>query len=357
LSSSKANHSLENKIKLSIMRNQRNIGRTFSGLIVLLAIIAQFRSAGAQQSTPGNLPTHFVAIKQINAGLLNVGYAEAGPANGQPVILLHGWPYDINSYAGVSSLLAAKGYRVIVPYLRGYGSTRFLSAQTPRNGQQSALALDIIALMDALRIPKAVIGGFDWGARTADIIAALYPDRCKALVSVSGYLIGSQKGNIKPLAPKAELAWWYQYYFATERGRVGYEANTKEFNQLIWQTASPQWHFSDTTYARSAAAFENPDHVAIVIHNYRWRLGLVKGEAQYDELENKLAAAPAITIPAVTLEGDANGAPHPDPAGYAAKFKGKYAHHTITGGVGHNLPQEAPQAFADAIVEADCFAK
>jgi pimeloyl-ACP methyl ester carboxylesterase len=339
------------------MRKQRNIHRTFSGLIVLLAIILQFRSAGAQQSTPGNLPTHFAAIKQINAGLLNVGYAEAGPANGQPVILLHGWPYDINSYAGVSSLLAAKGYRVIVPYLRGYGSTRFLSAQTPRNGQQSALALDIIALMDALRIPKAVIGGFDWGARTADIIAALYPDRCKALVSVSGYLIGSQKGNIKPLAPKAELAWWYQYYFATERGRAGYEANTKAFNRLIWQTASPQWHFSDTTYARSAAAFENPDHVAIVIHNYRWRLGLVKGEAKYDELENKLATAPAITVPAVTLEGDANGAPHPDPAGYAAKFKGKYAHHTITGGVGHNLPQEAPQAFADAVVKADGFAK
>ena len=338
------------------MRKQRNIRSTFSALI-LLAIILQFRSAGAQQSTPGNLPTHFAAIKQINAGLLNVGYAEAGPANGQPVILLHGWPYDINSYAGVSSLLATKGYRVIVPYLRGYGSTRFLSAQTPRNGQQSALALDIIALMDALRIPKAVIGGFDWGARTADIIAALYPDRCKALVSVSGYLIGSQKGNIKPLAPKAELAWWYQYYFATERGRVGYEANTKAFNQLIWQTASPQWHFSDTTYARSAAAFENPDHVAIVIHNYRWRLGLVKGEAKYDELENKLATAPAITVPAVTLEGDANGASHPDPAGYAAKFKGKYAHHTITGGVGHNLPQEAPQAFADAIVEADGFAK
>lgn len=339
------------------MKNQRNIRRPFSGFMVLLAIIIQFKLARAQQAFPNDLPTHFTAIKQIDAGVLNVGYAEAGPANGQPVILLHGWPYDINSYAGVSSLLAATGYHVIVPYLRGYGTTRFLSIQTPRNGQQAAIALDIIALMDALKIQKAVIGGFDWGARTADIIAALYPERCKALVSVSGYLIGSQKGNIAPLPPKAELAWWYQYYFATERGRAGYKAYTREFNQLIWQIASPQWHFSDTTYARSAAAFENPDHVAIVIHNYRWRLGLAKGEAKYDELEKKLAAGPIITVPAVTLEGDANGAPHPQPSAYAAKFKGKYAHHTITGGIGHNLPQEAPKAFADAIMEADSFTK
>ncbi len=339
------------------MNNQRNSRRPFSGLIVLLTIILQFNSASAQELTLNNLPAHFTAIKQINAGVLNVGYAEAGPANGQPVILLHGWPYDINSYAGVSPLLAAKGYRVIVPYLRGYGSTRFLSPQAMRNGQQAALALDIIALMDALKIQNAVIGGFDWGARTADIIAALYPERCKALVSVSGYLIGSQKGNIAPLAPKAELNWWYQYYFATQRGRAGYEANTKEFNHLIWQTASPKWHFSDTTYAQSAAAFANPDHVAIVIHNYRWRLGLAKGEARYDELEKKLATAPVITVPTVTLEGDANGAPHPDPANYAAKFKGKYAHHTLTGGIGHNLPQEAPQAFANAIIEADGLSK
>lgn len=339
------------------MNSQRNIRISFSALIVVLAIIVQFRPANAQESTLNNLPTRFTAIKQINAGVLNVGYAEAGPAKGQSVILLHGWPYDINSYAGVSALLAAKGYHVIVPYLRGYGSTRFLSAQTQRNGQQAALALDIIALMDALNIQKAVIGGFDWGARTADIIAALYPERCKALVSVSGYLIGSQKANIVPLPPKAELSWWYQYYFATGRGRAGYKANTKEFNQLIWQTASPKWHFSDSTYAQSATAFNNPDHVAIVIHNYRWRLGLAGGEAKYDALENKLATAPAITVPTVTLEGDANGAPHPDPANYAAKFKGQYAHHTITGGIGHNLPQEAPKAFADAILEADGFSK
>ncbi|PTR01394.1 pimeloyl-ACP methyl ester carboxylesterase [Mucilaginibacter yixingensis] len=299
----------------------------------------------------------FTQIKQINAGDLNVGYAEVGPANGQPVILLHGWPYDINSYADASAILAAKGYHVFVPYLRGYGSTRFLSAQTVRNGQQAALALDIIAFMDALKIQKAVIGGFDWGARTADIIAALFPERCKALVSVSGYLIGSQQANVAPLSPKAELAWWYQFYFATDRGQAGYQANTYAFDKLIWQTASPQWHFDDATYNQSAEAFNNPDHVAIVISNYRWRLGLVKGEARFDAYERKLATAPAISVPTVTLEGDANAAPHPDPAAYAAKFTGKYAHHNITGGIGHNLPQEAPKAFADAIVEADGFAK
>jgi pimeloyl-ACP methyl ester carboxylesterase len=338
------------------MKTQLNIRRRLlAGIIVLSAIIIQFDSASAQDLN--SLPTHFTTIKQINAGVLNVGYAEAGPANGQPVILLHGWPYDINSYAGVSAILAEKGYHVIVPYLRGYGTTRFLSVKTPRNGQQAALALDIVALMDALKIPKAVIGGFDWGARTADIIAALYPERCQALVSVSGYLIGSQKVNIAPLPPKAELAWWYQYYFATERGRAGYAANTKEFNRLIWQTASPKWHFSDTTYAQSATSFINPDHVAIVINNYRWRLGLVKGEARYDVMEKTLATAPVITVPTVTLEGDANGAPHPDPANYAAKFKGKYVHHTINGGIGHNLPQEAPKAFADAIIEAESFSK
>ncbi|WP_343746228.1 alpha/beta hydrolase [Chitinophaga sp.] len=296
-------------------------------------------------------------VKQINAGVLNVGYAEAGPANGQAVILLHGWPYDIHSYTAVATQLAGKGYHVIVPYLRGYGSTRFLSAQTMRNGQQSAFATDIIALMDALKIKQAIIGGFDWGARTADIIAALWPERTKALVSVSGYLIGSQQANQAPLAPKAEQAWWYQFYFATERGQAGYQANTRAFNRLIWQTASPQWHFSDSTFEESAASFDNPDHVAIVIHNYRWRLGLAQGEKQYDALEKRLAQGPVINVPAVTLEGDANGAPHPGPASYAAKFKGKYVHHTITGGIGHNLPAEAPEAFTAAIVEAEQLAK
>jgi len=292
-------------------------------------------------------------LRQINAGVLNIGYTEAGPATGKAVILLHGWPYDINSYAAVAPILVAKGYHVIVPYLRGFGTTRFLSPKTMRNGQQAALAEDVIALMDALHIQKAIIGGFDWGARTADIVAALWPERCEALVSVSGYLIGSQQANKAPLAPKAELAWWYQYYFATERGREGYAKNTNDFSKLIWQTASPQWHFNDAIFAQSASAFVNPDHVAIVISNYRWRLGLEKGESKYDVIEKKLAAAPVITVPTITLEGDANGAPHPDPAAYTAKFTGKYKHHTITGGVGHNLPQEAPQAFADAIVEAD----
>lgn len=295
----------------------------------------------------------FSHVKQINAGVLDIGYVEAGPADGPAVILLHGWPYDIHSYTQVAMLLSGKGYHVIVPYLRGYGTTRFLSAQTMRNGQQAALATDIIAFMNAMKIDKAIIGGFDWGARTADIIAALWPERCKALVSVSGYLIGSQQGNVAPLTPKAELSWWYQFYFATARGEAGYKANTREFAKLIWQTASPQWHFNDSTFTASAAAFDNPDHVAITIHNYRWRLGIANGEKQYDAIEKKLAKGPAITVPAVTLEGDANGAPHPVPSTYVAKFTGKYVHHTITGGIGHNLPQEAPEAFANAIMEAD----
>jgi pimeloyl-ACP methyl ester carboxylesterase len=320
---------------------------------------AQPREVKPASASPARQRTNalFDTIKQVDAGVLNIGYAEAGPANGKIVILLHGWPYDINSYADVSGLLAAKGYRVIVPYLRGYGTTRFLCPNTPRNGQQSALAADIIALMDALEIKKAIIGGFDWGARTANIIAALWPERCEALVSVSGYLIGSQQANKAPLPPKAEQAWWYQYYFATDRGKLGYSQNTYEFNKLIWQTASPQWHFDDATYGQSARSFDNPDHVAIVIHNYRWRLGLADGEAKYDALEKKLATAPFITVPAITLEGDANGAPHSDSTAYATKFKGKYRHHTITGGIGHNLPQEAPQAFADAIIEIDGYSR
>ena len=299
--------------------------------------------------------TSFGALKQINAGVLSVGYAEAGPARGPAVILLHGWPYDIHSFADVTPVLASRGYRVIVPYLRGYGTTRFLSDASPRNGQQAALGVDTIALMDALGIGQAIIGGFDWGARSADVVAALWPDRCKALVSVSGYLIGSQAANKAPLAPRAEYAWWYQYYFATERGRAGYDTYRRDFGKLIWQLASPKWAFDDATFARSAVAFDNPDHVAIVIHNYRWRIALAPGEPQYDDLERLLAGAPAIAVPTISLEGDANGAPHPNPDVYASKFSGKYAHRTISGGVGHNLPQEAPQAFAQAIVDVDSF--
>lgn len=299
----------------------------------------------------------FDSLKQIDAGLLNIGYAEAGPANGQVVILLHGWPYDIHSFVDVTPILAGKGYRVLVPYLRGFGTTRFLSDKTFRNGQQSAIALDIIAFMDALKIEKAVLAGFDWGARTANIIAALWPDRCKALVSVSGYLIGSQKAGKVPLPPGAELQWWYQYYFATERGQAGYEKYRHDFAKLIWQTASPKWNFDDATFDRSAASFQNPDHVAIVIHNYRWRLGLAAGEAQYDDLEKRLAEAPVISVPSITLEGDANGAPHPDSSVYAKKFSGKYEHRGINKGIGHNLPQEAPKAFADSVVDADILSK
>jgi len=299
--------------------------------------------------------TSFGALKQIDAGTLNVGYAEAGPANGTAVVLLHGWPYDIYSYVDVTPLLAAAGYRVVVPYLRGYGTTSFLSGETVRNGQQSVVAVDIVALMDALKIQKAIIGGFDWGARTANIIAALWPERCKAMVSVSGYLIGSQEAGKIPLPPKAELQWWYQYYFATERGRAGYDKYRHDFSKLIWQLASPKWNFDDATFDRSAASFNNPDHVAIVIHNYRWRLGLAEGEPKYDDLEKRLAQSPVITVPTITLEGDANGAPHPDPSAYANKFSGKYAQRTIKGGIGHNLPQEAPEAFAKAVIDVDSY--
>jgi pimeloyl-ACP methyl ester carboxylesterase len=337
--------------------------RRFLGAAAMTLVGTQlglFRSADAQskkaestdlpQIEPGT-NTSFGLLKQIDAGVLNVGYAEAGPGDGPAVVLLHGWPYDIHSYVDVAPLLASVGYRVIVPFLRGYGTTRFLSNETARNGQQSVVAVDIIALMDALKIEKAVLGGFDWGARTANIIAALWPERCKALVSVSGYLIGSQEAGKVPLPPQAELQWWYQYYFATERGRSGYEKYRHDFAKLIWQLASPKWNFDMATFDRSAASFDNPDHVGIVIHNYRWRLGLAEGESKYDDLERRLAQAPVINVPTITLEGDANGAPHPDATSYAKKFSGKYTHRLIKGGIGHNLPQEAPQAFAQAMVD------
>ena len=316
--------------------------------------VARAQSRRINAIKPGT-NTSFASLKQIDAGVLNVGYAEAGPANGPPVILLHGWPYDIYSFVDVAPLLAAAGYHVIVPYLRGYGSTRFLSSATFRDGEPLAVAVDVVALMDALKIKTAVIAGFDWGARTANIIAALWPDRCKAMVSVSGYLIGSQEAGKMPLPPKAELEWWYQFYFATERGRQGYEKNRRDFNKLIWQLASPRWNFDDATFQRSVAAFDNADHVAIVIHNYRWRLALAEGDPKLDDLNKRLAAAPVITVPTITLEGDANGAPHPDPSAYANKFSGRYAHRLIEGGIGHNLPQEAPQAFAQAVVDVDGY--
>jgi pimeloyl-ACP methyl ester carboxylesterase len=339
--------------------------RRLVGAAALSVAAAQLGVMGAARAqsgnhTPSRLPavspsthTSFASLKQINAGVLNVGYAEIGSADGKPAILLHGWPYDIHTYVDVAPLLAQAGYRVIVPYLRGYGTTQFLSDDTPRNGQQSALAVDIIALMDALGIEKAVVAGCDWGARTVNILAALWPERCKAMVSVSGYLIGSQELNKMPLPPKAELQWWYQYYFATERGQAGYEKYRRDFARLIWELASPKWNFDEATFNRSATAFDNPDHVAIAVHNYRWRLGLAEGEAKYEDLETRLAAFPIIRVPTITLEGDANGAPHPDPAAYAKKFSGKYEHRLITGGIGHNLPQEAPQAFARAVVDVD----
>ncbi len=322
----------------------------------LFAIQSGDASSSSNPATKTNTKNaSFAPLKQIDAGLLNIGYAEAGPASGPAVILLHGWPYDIYSFVDVAPLLASAGYRVIVPYLRGYGTTRFLSSKTFRNGQPSVVALDIIALMDALKIQKAILAGFDWGARTADIIAALWPERCKALVSVSGYLIGSQAAGKAPLPPDAEFQWWYQFYFATDRGRDGYEKYRHDFSKLIWKLASPKWDFDDATFDRSAASFENPDHVAIVIHNYQWRQALAAGEPKYDDLEKKLAESPVITIPTITMEGDANGAPHPEPSAYAKKFSGKYASRVITGGIGHNLPQEAPEAFAKAVIDVDGF--
>ncbi len=335
--------------------------RQFVGAAAATAVqLGMIGSATAQSdsTSTGQLPvikpgpyTSFGSLKQIEAGLLNISYAEAGPADGPCVILLHGWPYDIHSFVDVAPLLASAGYRVLVPYLRGYGATRFLSNETMRNGQPSALATDVIDFMDALKIQKATLAGFDWGARSANIVAALWPERVRAMVSVSGYLIGNQEAGRTPLPPKAELEWWYQFYFATERGRLGYDKYRREFSNLIWRLASPQWNFDDTTFARSAAAFDNQDHVLIVVHNYRWRLGLADGEAKYDAFEKRLAAAPTIGVPTITLEGDANGAPHPEPSAYAKKFSGPYSHRLIKGGIGHNLPQEAPRAFAQAVID------
>ncbi|RAO78181.1 alpha/beta fold hydrolase [Dyella jiangningensis] len=331
-------------------------GRGLLRIALAAALVTQIGLPGHAQSAPSTPVAKADAwgpLKHVHAGVLDVAYAEMGPADGPVVILLHGWPYDIHSYDQVAPALAAKGYRVLVPYARGYGDTHFLSADTVRNGEPAALAQDVIDFMDALRIKRAVFGGFDWGARSADIVAALWPERVKALVSVSGYLIGTQAAGKAPLPPKAEYQWWYQFYFATDRGQEGYAKNRRDFAKLIWQLASPKWNFDDATFERSAAAFDNPDHVAITIHNYRWRLDLAKGETRYAPLETRLAQLPKISVPTITMEGDANGAPHPAPEAYAKQFTGKYQFRLIEGGIGHNLPQEAPQAFTQAVIDAD----
>jgi pimeloyl-ACP methyl ester carboxylesterase len=358
-------------VKLSEELNSEVIDhhrRRFVGsaaMTIAAAELAVFGSANAQSgearaaAVPAIKPgtnTSFGSLKQIDAGLLNVGYAEAGPADGPAVVLLQGWPYDIHSYVDVAPLLASKGYRVIVPYVRGCGTTRFLSSATFRNGQQAAVAVDVTDLMDALKIEKAIIGGFDWGARSANIVAALWPERCKALVTVSGYAVPNVAAQKLPLPPDGEHQWWYQYYFATERGALGYDKYRNDFGKLIWRLASPQWAFDDATFDRTAASFNNPDYVAIVIHNYRWRLSLVDGERKYDDLERRIAELPVITVPTISLEGDANGAPHyPDDAPYRKKYTGRYAYRIIQGGIGHNLPQEAPQAFAQAVIDVDSY--
>ncbi len=316
----------------------------------LVGVGSAFAESTTTQPTTPEADDPLGPIRQIHAGVLDIGYVDAGPTDGAVIMLLHGWPYDIHSFVDVVPLLTAQGYRVLVPHLRGYGTTTFLSKAAPRNGQPAAVAMDAVALLDALKIDKATFAGFDWGARTADIVAALWPERCNGIVSVSGYLIGSQKAGLSPLPPGAELQWWYQFYFATERGKAGYDKYRHDFAKLIWQIASPKWQFDDATFERSAASLDNPDHVEVTVHNYRWRLGLAKGEKQYDALEAKLATAPDISVPAITMEGDANGAPHPDPSAYAKKFTGKYEHRAVAGGIGHNLPQEAPKAFADAVL-------
>jgi pimeloyl-ACP methyl ester carboxylesterase len=353
---------LERKMSEELNRDRRAL---FGGAAAMTIVGAQVGLSGLARAATGDtkagaLPgvkpgthTSFATIKQINAGLLNVGYAEDGPADGPAVVLLHGWPYDIHSYVDVAPLLASKGYHVIVPYLRGYGTTRFLSGDTFRNAQQSAVGLDIIALMDALKIQTATVAGFDWGARTADVMATLWPERCKGIVSVGGYLISSPAGNQTPLPPEPAFLFWYQYYFATPVGKAGYEKYLDQFNKFIWRQASPKWNFDDATYDRSAASFHNPDHVDIVMHDYRWRLGLADGERKYDELEKRLAALAPITVPTITMEGDANGAIHAPAAAYRNRFSGKYEYRLITGGVGHNMPQEAPQAFADAVAAVE----
>jgi len=335
--------------------------RTYAALAATFAVTFAGLAPSAYAADSSNPPSAVATasqdpwgpLKHVRAGVLDVAYAEMGPANGPVVILLHGWPYDIHSYEDVAPALASKGYRVLVPYARGYGETRFLSDRTVRNAEPAALAQDVIDFMDALHIQQAVFGGFDWGARSADIVATLWPDRVKALVTVSGYLIGSQEAGKTPLPPSAELQWWYQYYFATERGRIGYDKYRHDFAKLIWQTASPKWKFDEATFDRSAAALDNPDQVAIATHNYRWRLDLAKGETKYDALEKRLAQFPPITVPTIALEGDANGAPHPQPEAYAKRFAGKYRFRLVTGGIGHNLPEEAPQAFVQAVLDAD----
>lgn len=345
-------------MKFISMYNRRSFIQSAAKVIALAPLAAAAVPIVEPVSPALNTPTVPALsdkVKQIKAGELNVGYVDEGPRNGPVVLLLHGWPYDINSFAAVVPILNKQGYRTIVPYLRGYGTTTFLSDQAMHNGQQSVFAVDAIALLDALQIDQAIVAGFDWGARTACILAALWPKRFKALVAVSGYLVGNQTAGKQPLPPAAELQWWYQFYFATERGRVGYTKNTAAFAKLIWQQASPTWKFDDATFNTTAAALNNPAHVDIVVHNYRWRMGIAEGDRKYDALEQQLAAAPAITIPTITIEGDANGAPHPDASNYAAKFTGKYSH-KVFNNTGHNPPQESPAAFAAAIIEVAGYA-
>ncbi len=290
-------------------------------------------------------------LRRINAGALDLAYFEAGPADGVPVLLMHGFPYDIHAYAGVVPLLAGKGCRVIVPYLRGFGSTRFLSAATPRSGEQAALGSDLLALLDALAIPRAVLAGYDWGGRAACVVAALWPERCAGLLSFNSYNIQNIAQAMLPDTPANERSLWYQYYFHSERGRAGLKADRRAVCRLLWQLWSPSWAFDTATFEGSAAAFDNPDFVDVVIHSYRHRFALVAGDPALADIERRLSAQPPITVASITFDGADDGVrPVASAAQHARHFTGKRSHRVVPG-VGHNMPQEVPQVFADAVLE------
>ena len=290
----------------------------------------------------------------VDAGVLRVAYAEHGDPAGRAVVLLHGFPYDVHAYDGVAPLLAGQGLRVVVPHLRGYGPTRFLSDRTPRSGQQAALGADLLALLDALHIERAIVAGYDWGGRAACVVSALWPRRVRGLVSVNGYNLQDIARSGQPAAPDKEHRLWYQYYFHGERGRAGLAANRRELARLLWRMWSPQWAFTDADFERSAPAFDNPDFVDVVIHSYRHRFALVAGDPALEEFERRLAAQPAITVPAITLDGDADGV-SAGGSPRAGRFAGRHEHRVVAGGIGHDLPQEAPQAFARAVCDVDAW--
>jgi pimeloyl-ACP methyl ester carboxylesterase len=332
------------------LKRRRLLSVTAAGIALAEFVPASVAQAASSIASTAPLK-QLTPLKQIDAGVLNIGYYEAGPADGPVVLLLHGYPYDIHSYIDVAPTLAAAGCRVIVPHLRGHGTTTFLDKRTSRSGQQAAIGADVIALMDALRIRRAVFAGYDWGGRAACVAAALWPERCNGLVSVNSYLIQDIAQAGIPLPAKVEAGFWYQFYFTTERGRAGLAAHRKDITRILWERNSPTWHFDDATFERSAVALNNPDYVDVVIHSYRHRLGTAPGHPQYEALENRLAAQPVITVPTITIDGDSDGViPATDGKSTAAKF-GTDRTHLVFANIGHNVPQEAPKEFAAAVMK------